>query len=64
LLAAKAAGAELDSGPRIEEISSFVESELARHETDPIPAEAGSASPEDLDELFRETLREVWGPAG
>ncbi len=61
LLAAKRAGGELDYGPRDTVISAFVESEVARFESaadgrvDPTP------SVEELDALFRSTLRELWG---
>jgi len=61
LLDLKRNGAELDYGPRIETISSFVESELARFEK--INTKVGK--PESplvpLDTLFREALSEVWG---
>lgn len=60
LLAAKRAGAELDRGPRIEALSDFIEAEMARVEGAvgelPVPA----PPIETLNQLFRDTLREVW----
>jgi predicted nucleotidyltransferase len=60
LLAAKRAGAELDRGPRIAPISAFIESELQRWETHTITGYRNATSNEKLDELFRESLEEVW----
>lgn len=60
LLAAKRAGAELDRGPRIAPISEFVESELARWERHTIAHHKGAPFHDKLDELFRESLTEVW----
>lgn len=63
LVAAKRAGAELDMGPRIPTIGHFIDSELSRLErvTD---VRAPAAPPtEQLNELFRATLLEVWGAA-
>jgi uncharacterized protein len=60
LLADKAAGAELDRGPRIETISAFVESELARFESAEVAAQTTESSVAALNELFREVLNEVW----
>jgi predicted nucleotidyltransferase len=60
LVSAKRAGAELDRGPRIPAISDFVESEMARlGETVSNRAHAVQAV-ETLNELFRNTLDEVW----
>lgn len=60
LLAAKRAGAELDKGPRIAPISEFVESELARWEQHKTAHHKGTPFHDKLDELFRESLTEVW----
>jgi len=60
LLVAKRAGAELDKGPRIKQISEFIESELERWEQHEIGNHKGMASSDKLDELFRESLAEVW----
>ena len=60
LLAAKRAGVELDQGPRIEPISRFVERELARWETQEIVNLKPAASADKIDDLFRESLAEVW----
>jgi uncharacterized protein len=61
LLAEKAAGAELDRGPRIGTISRFIETEMARLEAaaghQSIPAPLKDA----LDALFRDTLDEIRG---
>jgi predicted nucleotidyltransferase len=62
LLAEKRAGDELGEGPRIEPISAFIESELARHEHDR-PAHArrlADAAP--LNALLARALDEVWSP--
>lgn len=62
LVAAKAAGAELDRGPRIEAISSFVESELERFESAEVTVEPSVSSLVALNDLFREVVNEVWSP--
>jgi predicted nucleotidyltransferase len=61
LLAAKTAGTELDRGPRIEPISHFIETEMARIESTAEALESPAPPLESLNELFRETLQEVWG---
>ena len=61
LLIQKRSGAELDSGPRIPAISEFIENELARWESQEVPAGVGQGDTAELDRLFREALREVWG---
>jgi len=61
LLLAKRAGAELDRGPRIESISEFIEHELERWEGSDITDHERTVSSDRLDELFRESLTEVWG---
>lgn len=61
IVAAKTAGAELDMGPRIPAISDFIESELNRLER-VADVQASAAPPtEQLNELLRATLLEVWG---
>ncbi len=60
LLAAKRAGAELDRGTRIGPISEFIESELKRREQHEIANHKRMPSSDKLDELFRESLAEVW----
>jgi predicted nucleotidyltransferase len=60
LLAAKRAGAELDRGPRIASIGEFIEGELERWEQNEFANHQGTPSTEKLDELFRESLAEVW----
>lgn len=52
---------ELDYGPRIDVISDFVEGELERFESYSVDYEKHSAPVEKLDEIFLETLTEVWG---
>ena len=61
LLDLKRKGAELDYGPRIEPISSFVENELSRFETMNTKLGKPKAPLGPLDSLFREALSEVWG---
>ncbi len=60
LLLAKRAGAELDRGPRIDSISEFIEHELERWEGSDITDHERTVSNDRLDELFRESLSEVW----
>ena len=60
LLSAKRTGAELDRGSRIESISEFIERELERWEGSNIAAHERTVSSDRLDELFRESLSEVW----
>ena len=60
LLAAKRAGTELDRGPRIVPISEFIERELERWEQQEIAHHRGRLSRDKLDDLFRESLAEVW----
>jgi predicted nucleotidyltransferase len=62
LVVEKAAGAELDRGPRIESISEFIESEMERCEAAAGGAETSASSLEALNDLFREVLNEVWAP--
>ncbi len=61
LLAMKKAGEELDMGERIQVINDFLESELERYVkyTANLP-KSHPPSTALLDELFRETLAEVW----
>lgn len=61
LVAAKTAGVELGMSPRIPAISHFIESELTRLER--VTAVQATAAPgaEQLNELFRAMLIEVWG---
>jgi hypothetical protein len=59
LVEQKKAGLELDEGPRIPEISEFVEAELERLEAPPLAGEA-APSTEELNRLFRQTLEEAW----
>ena len=60
LIAAKQAGAELERGPRTPVISDFVESEMARHGQSLSERPDVAPSFEVLNELFRNTLVEVW----
>jgi predicted nucleotidyltransferase len=62
LLAAKRAGMELDQGPRIGPISNFIERELARWDGQEIAGPGGMPPGDKLDDLFRESLAEVWQP--
>lgn len=61
LVSAKIAGAELDRGPRIDALSDFISHEMARLEQT-VSDRANAAPPMDeLNDLFRMTLDEVWG---
>lgn len=63
LVAAKAAGAELDRGPRVEAISSFIESEFDRLASAEVSAASTGPDADALNELFREAVYEVWSPS-
>ena len=62
LLKRKRAGDELSAGPRMPEISDFLEAEIGRLRAD-VLVDGPPATPdmELLDALFRTTLHEVWG---
>ena len=60
LIEQKRNGAELDRGPRIPLISEFIERELSRIETEGIKYKSHQASSNELNELFRNTLAELW----
>ena len=60
LLERKRKGEELDEGPRVEVISSFIEHEVARLNAKLADVARGDLSFEPLNELFKRTLREVW----
>lgn len=60
LLQEKKAGGELQSGPRIESISSFIEAELHRF-AGMERAKVARAPISALDDLFRHALRVCWG---
>lgn len=60
LILEKAQGQELDEGPRIEEISSFIETELARLEDREIGRREPTGETRELDALFRSALAESW----
>lgn len=60
LVAAKRSGEELDSGQRIATIGNFIERELERLEGKKIPHDKRSLPDEQLDELFRASIAEVW----
>lgn len=59
LLHAKKTGKELDRGPRIEIISTFIENELKCHENHQSPEPKKGHSVEHLNTIFRETLEEI-----
>jgi predicted nucleotidyltransferase len=61
LLEVKHKGTELDWGPRIGPISDFIESELSRFERSTFGYDRHAGSAEQLDDLFRGALNEVWG---
>jgi hypothetical protein len=61
LMSKKRAGAELDRGPRIPALSSFIEAEIARHQGDGVHRRKPDPRTEPLSDLFRQALAEVWG---
>lgn len=60
LLEEKRAGVELNRGARIPPLGEFIESELGRLESAAPPVATPAASIAELNELFTETLDEVW----
>jgi len=60
LLVAKRSGAELDRGPRVAEISDFIERELERWENSAILNPDHSTDGDRLNALFRASLAEAW----
>ena len=54
-------GAELDRGPRITAISRFIEIEMDRLESAAVDNPSAAPPVTHLNDLFRETLAEVWG---
>jgi predicted nucleotidyltransferase len=64
LLEAKRSGRELDLGPRVEPIHSFIEAELKRHQSSSDFGKARATKPVGkLDALLRSTLEAAWGSA-
>lgn len=61
LLKKKSAGIEMDEGPRIAPIHSFIESELKRLDRKFSGRKARSPNIEKLNDVFRSALDEVWG---
>ncbi len=60
LIALKSQGDELAIGPRIPEISEFIETEIERLESMRL-TQAGSLAPiEEMDKVFRQMLEEAW----
>jgi len=57
LLAKKRISAEVEDGPRIPEISGFLESELSRMETSPPHLQSAGKDHSRLDDFFRSVLR-------
>jgi predicted nucleotidyltransferase len=60
LLARKIAGDELAEGPRLPAVHAFVTAEMDRLEAVAAGLSKARPDPEPLNELFRQTLREVW----
>jgi len=60
LVTAKRAGNELDEGPRAPIISDFIERELIRFEEREVNRREDAPPVEELNTLFRATLRELW----
>jgi predicted nucleotidyltransferase len=61
LVVAKRAAVEMDRGPRIPVISDFIDEEIKRFESIATNLPKQDTSNDALNELFRNTLREVWG---
>ncbi|MFB9327568.1 nucleotidyltransferase domain-containing protein [Paenibacillus aurantiacus] len=65
LLARKKAGDELDLGPRIAELNTYLEARIAHFERSAVQIPAAENGQADrLGALFRETLKEAWGLEG
>ncbi|MEM7799823.1 MAG: nucleotidyltransferase domain-containing protein [Chloroflexota bacterium] len=60
LIERKKVGEELDAGPRIPEISSFIEREISRLEAEEFEKRAQKAPVEKLNTLFQDGLNEIW----
>jgi len=60
LVAAKRAALEMDRGPRIDVISSFIDLEIERFEKITTNLPKPNPAIEVLNDLFRMTLQEVW----
>ena len=64
LLVKKRTGAELDDGPRVPVLNDFLEERLAHFQEWVSQAPRGQVPAlETLDGVFRDALREIWGPA-
>jgi uncharacterized protein len=61
LIEAKKSGAELDRGPKIPVIGSFIEKEMDRLQSTSAQNKISAPSLDRLNQLFRDTLTEVWG---
>jgi len=64
LVSAKRAAVEMDRGPRIPIISDFIEEEIKRFDNIAASIPKQDTSNQALNELFRNTLTEVWGASG
>lgn len=64
LVVAKRAAVEMDRGRRIAVISDFIEEEIKRFEGVATNVPKQDTSNDALNELFRNTLIEVWGTNG
>ncbi len=60
LIKEKRSGAELDDGPAIPVISSFIVEEMARFDRDGIGHKKPKHDIEPLNQLFRDALRDAW----
>jgi predicted nucleotidyltransferase len=60
LVAEKVSGAELDRGPRIPAISDFIQNEMVRLEQTAADRPSPAPAVEELNDLFRVLLNEVW----
>jgi hypothetical protein len=61
LLVRKKAGDEMDYEPRINPINEFLEARIEHYERMAAEMQAGGGQDQQLDDLFRSVLKEVWG---
>ena len=60
LVTLKLQGDELAKGPRVKMISDFIDTELSRLESEGVNFDSKSNLIEPLNDIFRDTLKEVW----
>ena len=62
LIEEKRSGAEMDDGPAIPVISQFIEDQMTRLKAEGFEKRMQKAPAQQLNQIFRETLEEVWCP--